>query len=463
MLYRSNLLYQQPPAIKHIYFILTGLFQCYFNFGTDIYHSLLNIAAIYVLLRVAGGRKLSVICAFLFNTGYLVLGYYFENAKGADYSITWTMPHCVLTLRLTAVAFDLYDGHKRPVPADAKDTAMSECPSLLELLGQCYFFGGFLVGPQYNMQRYLNFVNGKYSDPATKGPPNSLQPALERFLLGIVYIGAFQVVYVFVSDDFLQSPAFQERGLLVKCLLLLVWGKTCLNKYLGSWLLTEGAIIYCGLSYNKSDNNNIVQWDACTNVRVTQLETGCTLHNYVTSFNCNTNLWMAKYIFKRLRFLGNKTISQCCTLFYLALWHGLYTGYYVCFFLEFVYITTERKIAETAEKVDILHRVVSYTTQPVLYIVKKIFSSFLLSFALVGFSLLEYKKWSVVYWSLSYIGFVIAVVLFVACVLMQKFLPRKSSQNGLTRPAKSQHSPSRSRDRQEIEEPSRSGNNLKKD
>jgi hypothetical protein len=60
-------------------------------------------------------------------------------------------------------------------------------------------------------------------------------------------------------------------------------------------VLQEGAIIYCGLSYNKADNNNVVQWDACTNIRVRQLETGCTLENYVTTFNCNTNLWMARY------------------------------------------------------------------------------------------------------------------------------------------------------------------------
>ena len=38
--------------------------------------------------------------------------YYFELVSGKEYNISWTMPHCVLTLRLTAVAFDLYDGQK---------------------------------------------------------------------------------------------------------------------------------------------------------------------------------------------------------------------------------------------------------------------------------------------------------------------------------------------------------------
>ncbi|KAL8578252.1 hypothetical protein ACOMHN_005643 [Nucella lapillus] len=112
MLYRSPLLYKQPAAVKHVYFILTGLLQCWFNFGSSVIHSLLNITIMYVVLKMAGGTKASVAFAFVFNTGYLVLGYLFEAASINTYNISWTMPHCVLTLRLTAVAFDLYDGQK---------------------------------------------------------------------------------------------------------------------------------------------------------------------------------------------------------------------------------------------------------------------------------------------------------------------------------------------------------------
>ncbi|XP_076472719.1 lysophospholipid acyltransferase 5-like [Babylonia areolata] len=432
MLYRSPLLYNQPAPVKHVYFIITGLLQCCFNFGTEVYHSLINIAIIYIVLRLAGGTKASVVFAFVFNTGYLVGGYCFETSGVNSYNISWTMPHCVLTLRLTAVAFDLYDGQKKPIPPESRDSSLIKCPSLLELLGQCYFFGGFLVGPQYCMQRYLNFVHGVYSDPRTKGPPNTTPAALERFFLGIVYIGAFQVVVMFVSDDYLQSSAFQERGLLFKCVVLMLWGKTCLNKYIGSWLLTEGAIIYCGLSYRDVDNNNVAQWDACTNVRLQHLESACTLYHYIQSFNCNTNLWMAKYIFKRLRFLGNKMVSQCVTLLYLAVWHGLDTGYYVCFFLEFVYMFCERQVSETVGRVEGLNSWLSRPElQPVVYVVKKVYSTFLLSWALVAFSLLHTRKWSSVYASLHYVGFVIPLVVVAASVLLRRLLPKPVAHNGL--------------------------------
>ncbi|KAK7476805.1 hypothetical protein BaRGS_00031966, partial [Batillaria attramentaria] len=409
-LYRKPFLYSQSATVKHLYFILMGLLQCYFNFGTDLYHSLINISVIYILLKVCGGTKFSVGFAFLFNISYLVVGYLYQVIEDGEYSITWTMPHCVLTLRLTAIAFDLYDGQKRPVPKDAQDSALASCPSFLEIMGQCYFFGCFLVGPQYCMRRYLSFVHGEYSDPRTKGPPNSLMPGLERLLLGVAYIATFQLVYLYVSDDYLTTPAFQEKGLLLKCIILVIWGKTCLNKYIGSWLITEGAIIYCGLSYNGVDNNNVAQWDACTNIRVKNLETSSTLHDVIRSFNCNTNLWMAKYIYKRLRFLGNKYLSQCLTLFYLAVWHGIFSGYYMCFFLEFVYVYCE--------------------SQPVVFLAKKLFSSFLLSYALVGFSLLNWQKWMSVYASVSYIGFLLPLEVTVLCWVLLKLLPRRSLQNG---------------------------------
>lgn len=393
-LYRSPLMYNRPLAVKHTFFTLTGLFLCYFNFGYNVFHSLVNIITVYFLLKLTGGTKFSVAFAFVYNTLYLVLGYWFTlEDKNESYIISWTMPHCVLTLRLTAVAFDIYDGQKRPVPKDAQDSALFSCPTLLELLGQSYCFGGFLVGPQYCMRRYLNFVSGEYSNPITKGPPDSLVPAFKRFMLGVIYIGLYQIVYIFISDEYLLSSAFQERGLLFKCAVLIVWGKTCLNKYIGSWLLAEGSIIYMGLSFNGVDNNNVAQWDACTNIKVRQLECGSTLHNYIHCFNCNTNLWMARYLFKRLRFLGSKTLSQSCTLLYLAVWHGVYSGYYVCFFLEFVYTTCERQVEDLMQRKELKTALSSPVLKCLIFLGQKIFSSFLISFALVSFSLLSMEKW----------------------------------------------------------------------
>ena len=61
----------------------------------------------------------------LFQT-YILVGYYM-NMTG-DYNIAWTTPHCVLTLRLIALTFDVYDGQRKTVRSS--DTSQGSQPSL---------------------------------------------------------------------------------------------------------------------------------------------------------------------------------------------------------------------------------------------------------------------------------------------------------------------------------------------
>lgn len=54
-------------------------------------------------------RSAALLFNFLFTFTYLLYGYYLTQVD-ASYTITWTMPQCVLALRLIAISFDLYDG-----------------------------------------------------------------------------------------------------------------------------------------------------------------------------------------------------------------------------------------------------------------------------------------------------------------------------------------------------------------
>lgn len=40
-------------------------------------------------------------------------------------------------------------------------TALKEPPTLLEVAAFAYFPGSFLVGPQFSMKRYLDYINGE--------------------------------------------------------------------------------------------------------------------------------------------------------------------------------------------------------------------------------------------------------------------------------------------------------------
>lgn len=88
-----------------------------------------------------------------------MLGYLKMSTR--EYIVNWTMPHCVLCLRLIGLAFDVSDGRNyESLNEEQRETALRKRPSALETFSYAYFFGGSLVGPQFPFKRYLDFVNG---------------------------------------------------------------------------------------------------------------------------------------------------------------------------------------------------------------------------------------------------------------------------------------------------------------
>ena len=61
--------------------------------------------------------------------------------------------------------------------------------------------------------------------------------------------------------------------------------------------------------------------------------------------SANEMRFSLRYLYKRLRFLGNKLISHFITLAFVALWHGIAPGFFLCFIGEFVIIVMEQQVA----------------------------------------------------------------------------------------------------------------------
>lgn len=59
---------------------------------------------------------------------------------------------------------------------------------------------------------------------------------------------------------------------------------------------------------------------------------------------CSFFFFFLRHVFKRLKFLGNKSLSHVATLLFLTFWHGLHSGYLLCFSMEFFIITVERQV-----------------------------------------------------------------------------------------------------------------------
>ncbi|KAF5287340.1 hypothetical protein FQA39_LY15943 [Lamprigera yunnana] len=337
-------IYGKDQNLQHISFIVGGLALGYFNYGLDVLHPVITMHITYITLLYLGGTALAVAIIFVFNMGYLLIGYYWVGTD--NYDINWTMPQCIIVLRLIGLAYDIYDGQQPPdkLSKDSKKVALLTIPPYLETCGYAFFPTSFLVGPQFPLRRYREFVDCKYGD-ANKNPPESVEPAVRRLMLGIMFLLLFLVLGQFISDAYMMSDDYNNLNFINKCLLLGIWGRFSLYKYISCWLLTEGACILFGITYNGVDENGEKQWNGVENVKVWLLENATQFNHYILSFNINTNTWVAQYIYKRLKCLGNRYYSQGITLLFLAVWHGFHSGYYVCFTLEFIVMYLEKDVS----------------------------------------------------------------------------------------------------------------------
>lgn len=176
---------------RNLFFFLTGLDIAYYNFGISLYHNAIPAFVIYLTTMTLGPGKINVIITFIFNMGYLLAGYLMTESE--NYDITWTMPHCVLTLKLIALSFDLWDGQLKmegqELSASNKKTALDKPPTFLELMGFVYFPACFLVGPIFSFRRYSDFITDKFPRDADIYENH----AMSRLIQGILYLVAFQV------------------------------------------------------------------------------------------------------------------------------------------------------------------------------------------------------------------------------------------------------------------------------
>ncbi|XP_006273462.1 lysophospholipid acyltransferase 5 isoform X2 [Alligator mississippiensis] len=425
-LFQRCFLFQKEVYLIHLYNTLTGLSIAYFNFGAQFFHSLLCVLIQFLILRLMGRTVTAVCTTFCFQMTYLMAGYYFTATE--HYDIKWTMPHCVLTLKLIGLAIDYYDGGQvvEVLTPEQQRFAVRGVPTLLEVSGFSYFYGAFMVGPQFSMTDYQKLARGEMTDVPSQRP-NSFVPALKRLTLGLIFLVIYTLLSPYVSDEYFLSDKFLEQSFWFRCFYMLVWGKVVLYKYVTCWLVTEGVCILIGLGYNGQDENGKPKWDACANMKVWLYETTPLFTGTIASFNINTNAWVARYIFKRLKFLGNKLLSQALALFFLAIWHGLHSGYLVCFQMELLIVIVEKQVVSLVRNSPALSTLASITVlKPVFYVLQQTNHWMFMGYSLVSFCLFTWDKWLKVYSSVYFIGHVLFLTLLFGLPYIHRMLvPRK--------------------------------------
>ncbi|KAM4600839.1 lysophospholipid acyltransferase 5 [Polymixia lowei] len=427
LVYR-RFLFHKPATIIHLFHTFSGLALAAFNFGSQLYHSAVCVFVQFLMLRLMGRTVTAVLSSFIFQMVYLLAGYYYTATE--EYDIKWTMPHCVLTLKLIGLSFDYYDGGKEPsqLNAEQQSAALPSVPSLLEVYGFAYFYGGFLVGPQFTLRNYQRLVAGELTDCPGK-PPNSVIPAMKRFTLGLLCLVIYTIFSPHYPDSYYLTDEYELQPFWYRCVFILLWAKVILYKYVSCWVIAEGVCILTGLGFNGVGEDGRPQWDACANMKVWLFETTPLFTGTISSFNINTNAWVARHVFKRLKFLGNKILSQVATLTFLAIWHGLHSGYILCFSMEFIIVNVERQAQALVKDSPLLTRLANSPLYPLIYVVQQFIHWLFMGYPLVPFCLFTYDKWLKVYSSIYFCGHLFFLTAYLILPYLRKVLVPKRERS----------------------------------
>jgi lysophospholipid acyltransferase 5 len=222
---------------------------------------------------------------------------------------------------------------------DQKLNALKELPSILEMTSHVFFLPSYFIGPQHSLTKFRAFIQRNIDNGDMTG---SKWYALKRFMLVWVYFGILVGFGSIASQDFIKSKEFQTMPFLKMSFYYTIWVQGEAARYIGGWLLAEGAVIISGLGYNGTMPDGTILWNGGENVRLQLYETCSSVTECIQAWNIKTNDWAKIYIYKRCRFLNNRSLSNGITVVFLAVWHGFHSGYYLGFFFQFIMISLEK-------------------------------------------------------------------------------------------------------------------------
>jgi len=389
---------------KHFYFTITGITITYFCFGADCIYNLFSIFMSYVSFSLLGPSISNVIFNFLFHTTFLFVGYVVNATE--NYDVKWTTPQCILCLRLIGLAWDVYDGHQpeETLSEEQKYFRITKKPSFMEMFGFSYCFCGCLSGPQFSFQRYIRFTTNTLVDADIQDKQSGrFAASFKRFLSGLLVVALFTVFDSSYRGDMLLTSKVLNKPFLEKILLMGIIYYVQFAKYVFVWWFAESICMLIGLSYDGKDSHGNAKWEGLNNFKFRKFFFGAFFQDIIESFNIQTNRWSGRYVFKRLRFLGNRTASHVFTLLYLSIWHGFYIGYLVMFVLEFATMIIEREVCGTFFKLtNISFDELSPVTRYPLQAFGAVYKFLACGFYVQAFMLLKWRRFSIVYANVYY-------------------------------------------------------------
>ncbi|KAF9268285.1 MBOAT-domain-containing protein [Marasmius fiardii PR-910] len=345
------------PALRHLFsigvttFFLLPMLKMYSGF----LQLLVDMLVTYFLTRWNKSSNMPWI-VFFFALGHLMANHIIRVIYGYSYeTLEVTGPQMVLVMKLTTYAWNVWDGRRKTEDLDAWQLSnrVVGSPSLLEFLGYCFYFPGFLVGPYLVYNDYTSLVNESvFRDKNIKGAKGRnladgrKRVGYRKMVMGLIFLGIFVVLGGQYNFSQLLTPQFKEKSLLMRIARCQFYGTMERCKYYAIWTLTEGASIITGLGFTGFTPSGQSTWNGAANVLPFAIEWPSNFKVLLDSWNMKANVWLRECVYKRVTPKGQKPgfSSSMITFAASAFWHGAAIGYYLTFLMG-GFITTAARLA----------------------------------------------------------------------------------------------------------------------
>ncbi|KAG5188593.1 MBOAT, membrane-bound O-acyltransferase family-domain-containing protein [Tribonema minus] len=439
------------PTLKHAYSCLVGLWMMQNIFLSQWIHSFISAMVTYILV-LALPNKIMPKVVFAFLLSYICGSHIYRMyVDYMGWSLDFTGPQMLLTIKLSAFAYNVADGRiyekltastgnerKDKVNKQRAKVALREVPGPLEYMGYTYCFATILAGPAFEYKEYIATITGeRFRSVSTSNgnggdansstasytiPPRAL-PVLSKLATGLLCVVVHQVggatypIDRMVAPETLAMPPLQRYGLMWICLLC------CRMKYYFAWKVADGAAVLCGFGYEGTDDNGKPKWNGVNNMDIIDFETAENMTGNSRAWNKMTQSWLEKYVYTRTN------NSLMATYFVSAFWHGFYPGYY----LFFMSLPLAQQTLRVARKSISPHFYKNKTVEQVYHYTCIIINSMFINYLVIPFQMLSWERSTAVWGSFHYFPHIaIAVLYILGRFVLKPPMPAKGENGAAT-------------------------------
>lgn len=345
----------ENPDVKKKLGALIGFVIVFIVSGFHCLHVLVSTLINACIILYTDKRKCHIY-SFVFSFLYL---FFFRTTVyfGIPYPPSHTnLIQMMLTLKVIGLAFEVnssYESKKKRHEGTKTDEEKLQdklCDIDVEFLDVFYYvynYCGVLTGPYFRYRTFLDHLYKpyhKYDDYKTE----ILKKLYLIPLLGAIHVFMnYHWPISYINTDEFESRAFLYRYWYIWPAFIIFRTRIYLGLILTEMVCTMGGLgVYPALSNPKSghgatENLKVLEeltepedlkkleysYETVHCLNAYQSDFAPTMREAMKHWNITVQYWLATYIYKRFPL---KKFRIAVTMFMSAVWHGMYTGYYVC-------------------------------------------------------------------------------------------------------------------------------------